>query len=339
MISHPATRQTRRAMPLRSRLFRDDPALQACLVKDSAHVTLGTRGAHVPKIQRALAMLDGALIATGEVQTALYGKTTAAAVLAYKRQRKIINRNYQSQADDIVGKMTIERLDDEIATLELAGRPRGCTVENRGGLSARSAIRDDVVRAVGDGPAPSGPKAVLRVVFQVAKTPSLPAPSTFQLLSLIRRGNELLAPHGLKLAPQAALDSFPYTHSVDTKNAGDVAGLRKAAEKAAPGHRGVLRFIFCEYESGIMHETATSQGRATTSDVDRFENFVIMNPQTVHPDRGTLVHEAVHCSNDRFMGDQHDDDPSSIFAHAANRTVLKPQHARFLRAAFFGPGA
>lgn len=329
-------------MPLRSRLFKDDPALQACLVKDSAHVTLGTRGAHVPKIQRALAMIDGALIATNEVQLALYGKTTAAAVLAYKRQRKIINRSYQSTADDIVGKMTIARLDDEMAALEQAGPPRGCTLENRGGGATRAGIRGDTVRAVndvGDVRDAAGPKAVLRVVFQVAKTPSLPSPSTFSLLSLIRRGNELLAPHGLKLAPQAALDSFPYTHSVDTKNAGDVAGLRKAAEKAAPGHRGTLRFIFCEYEPGIMHETATSQGRATTSDVDRFENFVIMNPQNVHPDRGTLVHEAVHCSHDRFMGDQHDTDPASIFSHAANRTVLKPEHARFLRSAFFGPGA
>ena len=41
-------------MALLSRLFRGVPALEACLVQDASHVTLGTVGPHVPKIQKAL---------------------------------------------------------------------------------------------------------------------------------------------------------------------------------------------------------------------------------------------------------------------------------------------
>ena len=42
---------------------------------------------------------------------------TAAAVVAYKRTRKIINYKYQTEADDIVGKMTIAALDRELLGL------------------------------------------------------------------------------------------------------------------------------------------------------------------------------------------------------------------------------
>jgi hypothetical protein len=50
-------------MALQSQLFRGDGALDACLVSDPAHLTLGTRGPHVVKVQRALVLLDGAQIA------------------------------------------------------------------------------------------------------------------------------------------------------------------------------------------------------------------------------------------------------------------------------------
>ncbi len=40
------------------------------------------------------------------------------AVLAYKKARNIINAAYQVQADDIVGKMTIKSLDDEMLALQ-----------------------------------------------------------------------------------------------------------------------------------------------------------------------------------------------------------------------------
>jgi hypothetical protein len=52
-----------------------------------------------------------------------YGASTAAAVLAFKRQRHVINTSYQTQADNIVGKMTIAAMDREVLSRERAGPP------------------------------------------------------------------------------------------------------------------------------------------------------------------------------------------------------------------------
>ncbi|MCZ2153697.1 MAG: hypothetical protein LC114_07325 [Bryobacterales bacterium] len=110
-------------MPLVSRLFGGDPVFERCLVQDSAHIVPGSRGPHVNKIQTALATLDNFAVAPGEVQSQTYGKSTAAGVLAYKHKRNIINRAYQSKADDIVGKMTIASLDAEMARVEAKPGP------------------------------------------------------------------------------------------------------------------------------------------------------------------------------------------------------------------------
>ncbi|HOL37494.1 MAG: hypothetical protein JSR43_14945 [Proteobacteria bacterium] len=97
-------------MTLQSRLLRNDPNLEAAAVRDSAHIVPGAKGEHVRKIQAALIRLDEAAItAHGS-----YDAKTAAAVLAYKKKRHIVNHAYQTQADDIVGKMTIARLDQEL---------------------------------------------------------------------------------------------------------------------------------------------------------------------------------------------------------------------------------
>jgi peptidoglycan hydrolase-like protein with peptidoglycan-binding domain len=101
-------------MALQSRLFRDDPQLAAAATTDSAHIVRGARGDHVRKIQQALNLLDDA----GLDPDGVYGGETAAAVLAYKTKRKIINRSYQQTADDIVGKMTMASLDSEMADKE-----------------------------------------------------------------------------------------------------------------------------------------------------------------------------------------------------------------------------
>jgi len=98
-------------MALQSRLFKGDERLEACLIHDASHVVPGAEGQHVAKIQAALFMLDGRGIADAELEAKRYGPSTAAAVLAYKRARNIVNYSYQTQADDIVGKMTIESLD------------------------------------------------------------------------------------------------------------------------------------------------------------------------------------------------------------------------------------
>lgn len=105
-------------MGLVSRHFRNDKKLQDCLVKDSAHVTKDAKGDHVAKIQAALFTLEGHPIDPVELREKRYGTSTANAVLAYKRKRHIINRSYQRTADNIVGKMTIARLDAEMAQIE-----------------------------------------------------------------------------------------------------------------------------------------------------------------------------------------------------------------------------
>jgi len=107
-------------MGLVSKFFKGDSKLEACLVNDAAHVTEGATGDHVRKIQTALFVLDGATIKNAELDAKLYGPSTAAAVLVYKRKRQIINYSYQTQADNIVGKMTIASLDKEMFQHEIS---------------------------------------------------------------------------------------------------------------------------------------------------------------------------------------------------------------------------
>lgn len=106
-------------MPLQSKLFTipPDPQLQACLTSDASHITPGASGDHVKKIQIALNELsDGRvfLIIDGK-----YGPKTAAAVRDYKNapSRNILGPG-QKTADDIVGKRTIQSLDDEMTIFE-----------------------------------------------------------------------------------------------------------------------------------------------------------------------------------------------------------------------------
>lgn len=105
-------------MPLHSETFKGDTRLEACLVQDSAHLTVGVHGEFVGKVQAALIHLDGLKIDGKELETETYGPSTAAAVLAFKKKRKIINFSYQKSEDNIVGKMTIKALDDELALAE-----------------------------------------------------------------------------------------------------------------------------------------------------------------------------------------------------------------------------
>lgn len=108
-------------MPLNSLLFAGDPRLEKCLISDPAHVQLGDAGEFVTLIQDALRAIDQLEIDPAEIEQKRYGRSTAAAVLAYKRKRGIINRSYQSAADNIVGKMTIKSLDDDMLRLQGQG--------------------------------------------------------------------------------------------------------------------------------------------------------------------------------------------------------------------------
>jgi hypothetical protein len=116
-------------MPLRSRLFSQEPKLEDCLARDSAHITLSTKGFHVVLIQDALRAIDALVVDPAETESQTYGPSTAAAVLSYKSKRSIINRSYQSSPDNIVGKMTIKSLDDDLLRIEDRDR-RGGLVTN-----------------------------------------------------------------------------------------------------------------------------------------------------------------------------------------------------------------
>lgn len=105
---------------LRSKLFAGDARLEACLVDNAKHVTLGDRGTHVSKIQFAVLMLEsGVTIPGSELDGKLYGPRTANAILVYKTRRQIINKSYQNAPDNIVGIMTIRALDDEMVLSEI----------------------------------------------------------------------------------------------------------------------------------------------------------------------------------------------------------------------------
>ena len=105
-------------MALVSKAFSGDPKLEACLDSDAAHIKPGAVGGHVAKIQNALMLVGGAKIAAAETMAKQYGPSTATAVLAYKTARRIINYTYQTTADNIVGKMTIAALDQEMFKFE-----------------------------------------------------------------------------------------------------------------------------------------------------------------------------------------------------------------------------
>jgi hypothetical protein len=110
---------------LRSRHFRGNRRLEDCLVSDPAHVTSGQRGEHVSLIQYALLRLQVSAIEERELRQKEYGKTTADAVLKFKKSFDIVNRSYQTTPDKIVGKMTIAALDEQIWGLEgFNGPPR-----------------------------------------------------------------------------------------------------------------------------------------------------------------------------------------------------------------------
>ena len=108
-------------MPLHSDALASDERLEACLVKDSAHLTQGVRGEFVAKVQAAIMFLDDLSIDENELTTQTYGPSTASAVLKFKTKRKIINRSYQNKEDNIVGKMTIKAIDDELAIADQGG--------------------------------------------------------------------------------------------------------------------------------------------------------------------------------------------------------------------------
>ncbi len=135
---------------LRSALFSGNARLERCAVDHAHHVVQGNQGDFVSKIQEALVMLDGAVITGDEIPTQTYGSSTAQAVLDYKTTRNIVNPTYQTAPDNIVGIMTINRMDTEMVTLE-AAMPE---MIRRTRLAAFQRTFAAFMRVVGIGPPP-----------------------------------------------------------------------------------------------------------------------------------------------------------------------------------------
>lgn len=121
-------------MPLSSILFTTptrNPRLEDCLTQDSKHITMGAIGDHVSKIQLALIRLTAGpgrenlkLTVDGK-----YGSATATAVKTYKSSpRRNILGPGQKTPDDIVGKLTIKSLDDEMGILEEEEPPQSSLI-------------------------------------------------------------------------------------------------------------------------------------------------------------------------------------------------------------------
>ena len=288
----------------------------------------GTRGPHVIKVQKALVLLDGAQIRGGEVPEGLYGPFTTKAVLAYKTKRGIVNPAYQKTADNIVGKMTMAALDREMAQAENRPPLLGCDTDIGDGPTT-SRFRQGLV--TGDVRQLEFVPAQLNVSIQEAlfEKETIPG-SSIRTALLVARAQLLLAPFNLKVAA-TFLPSFIYQFTVGERDEVDVRRIRTEAQTASAGSGTSLRVIFCHLRN--TNSTATSQGERTQ--IAGFKNFVLINKDRSHPDLGTLLHEMIHCSNDRFMNDIHDDDRNSIYSRGDNRTLLRDEHAISLNGSFF----
>lgn len=327
-------------MPLTSELFRDDTALQACLVKDSAHVTPGSRGQHVGKIQTALSILEGALMDAEELKANFYGTSTADAVLAYKRKRDIVNRTYQQRADNIVGKMTIASLDREMTQGEQRRSPRSCKEPVSGPASrpVRRAVRDDLV---GDAPVEQFP-AILSILFQLVRVRGQLGSKSFDIVAqTLKRANELVKPVGMRVASINGF-SVEIAAPVRFNSPVRIEGLRKAAEKEMPGFKPALRVLICPFENpdGDGPDLKTNAISTSAEDENKqpFDRFIVINSHLLRADHGTLLHEMIHCSKESLMGEigVHDADGSGgTFSWDSNRTKLFRDRAIALRDAFF----
>jgi hypothetical protein len=107
-----------------SQLFRYNQRLQECLKIPWKHIVPGSQGEHVGLVQQTLMRLGVAVIGPGEILAKRFGDDTLKGVRRFKGPpRNIINRAYEHAPDDIVGQMTIERLDNEMDALERRPAP------------------------------------------------------------------------------------------------------------------------------------------------------------------------------------------------------------------------
>lgn len=337
-------------------MLRRHPALESCLVRDSAHVTLGAKGAHVSAIQKALLLLDRGNVPVVEMYAQVYGPGTAAAVLEYKRKRRIINHSYQSAPDNIVGKMTIARLDEEMFVLESRGSygRTGCR-GNAGDCGPLIETEPAALGVVGGAakkrpstPAPAKPVPVIggrvSIVLQVTTAADALGNAFPLMVNLMNRAAELMAPHGVSFSggklvlPQMG-PAVPDAEQVIYGSPASTFSVRAAAEKVMPGLAGSLRVIFCPFTE--QSDAFGFTERTGTVGTQTFPIFCLINVRKANADHGTLLHEMVHACRPHVI--PHDNegggtDNTSVFAAPTGvpRDHLPPSHAAALADSFFG---
>jgi hypothetical protein len=335
-------------MALSSNLFRGNVALEACAVEDSAHVTRGAAGDHVAKIQFALFELDGLMIDRTELVLQQYGPSTAAAVLAYKKRRQIINKSYQNVADDIVGKMTIASLDKEMKLKELLPKPAGDCVLSPAGVPGPSSTFSAAAATISQrrisfagakantSLAPKQLGGAVRVFFAITLRSA--QEDGYPLSASIERARDCLFEHGITLSVEIKngfADTIRFPDRIISSQGNPVDNvdeLRKASEDVRPGLAGILRVIVCQMAGGATFGETFRNRRIGGRVVPP---FVLLNSQVIDRSQATLIHEMIHASKDGPV--LHDPEPSSVFfefgsekAGNVERTVLKPEHAATL---------
>jgi len=328
-------------MPLLSRLFRGDLALEACLVHDAEHVVPGSMGSHVGKIQLALQLLDSARIVPWETHPPKYGPSTASAVLAFKRKRQIINYSYETEADNIVGKMTISALDQEILMRENGvRRRRACGDPVRSALLMRGGSVTST-KLIGVPTTLSQTAGLnfskkLGIIWQTTRRAA--KKRSFGHLVMVPVANELLEHFGMVVtSPRDFMDTIPHDESVDVQSIFALLKLRQVAENSVQGYTNVLRVIVCPIESGGEPIFGQTSGGPSETDVNlaKFFPFVLINARILRHDKLTLLHEMIHAATGLTESDHDDKEPDSVFSTFSDRSILKRAHAEGLSKSFF----
>jgi hypothetical protein len=332
-------------MTLKSNLFRGSRGLAACEINDSAHFTIGKQGDDVGRIQMALFAIDSLKINRQELLSKIYGQSTAAAVLAFKTKRKIINYAYQKTPDNIVGKMTIAALDREMSVWEATHRGDGgdCIPAIR---AARSGFRPQVDFALASStgtapqPQPQIRKHTLRIYCSITKKASIE--NGYPLGQAVQLARDCLSNHGMFLSLEFSSFGFADTIDFDDDQVfldDQTALLRQASETQRPGFPNILRVIACRMgRNGNYGENFRNRSIGGIT----FLPFVFLNTQNVDLDGNTLIHEMIHAALPADRAKQHDPENFSVFfgfgrseQGAPSQTVLKPERAADLSNAFF----
>jgi len=334
-------------MPLLSKLFRGDTRLEACLINDSAHITPGTKGPFVNKIQRAIAQLGGDIVSQNEVDSQTYGPSTTSSVLNFKRQNKIVNFIYQSTADNIVGKMTIAFLDSRLSQLDAAGKRR-CDCGDPIGSANRPLQKASIKSSFGANSA-----ALVSSPSQVIARPNLALPThvlrmSWQITKLAERANgrqhddmvqscdDLLDDDTMILTiggPLTNIPAFDYPYLINTSVRSDNFGLLLAAKKVKPMFSDTLRVIVHVFESNSQEFGFTDGG---SYDGVNYTPFVVINAAKRRTDRLTLLHEMIHATgllvhDDDSQSPDSFPDKSSVFSINDQRDHIRPEHLERLK--------